>query len=45
MTYTSCEQEEMKDSEENINLQEDRSIEIETGQETILEIVLEIHKT
>ena len=30
----------MKDPEENINHQEDKSLEIETG----LEIVLEIHK-
>ena len=35
----------MKDPEENINHQEDRSLEIETSLETILEIVLEIHKT
>ena len=35
----------MKDPEENINHQEDKSLEIETGLETILEIVLEIHKT
>ena len=35
----------MKDPKENINYQEDRSLEIETGIETILEKVLEIHKT
>ena len=35
----------MKDPEKNKNNQEDKSLEIETGQETILEIVLEIHKT
>ena len=35
----------MKDPEENINHQEDKSLEIETGLETILEIVLAIHKT
>ena len=36
--------EKMKDPEENINHQEDKSLEIETGLVTILEIVLEIHK-
>ena len=35
----------MKYPEENKNHQEDKSLEIETGLETILEIVLEIHKT
>ena len=35
----------MKDKEENIYQQEDKSLEIETGLETILEIVPEIHKT
>ena len=35
----------MKDPEENINHQEDKSLEMETGLETILEIVLDIHKT
>ena len=35
----------MKDPEESINHQEDKSLEIETGLEKILEIVLEIHKT
>ena len=35
----------MKDPEENINHQEDKSLEIEAGLGTILEIVLEIHKT
>ena len=35
----------MKDPEENTNHQEDKSLEIEIGLETILEIVLEIHKT
>ena len=33
----------MKDPEENVYHQEDKSLEIETGLETILEIVLEIH--
>ena len=40
----SWEQRKMKDPEGNINHQEDKSLEIETGLETILEIVLEIHK-
>ena len=35
----------MKDPEENVNLQEDKSLEIETGLETILEKVLETQKT
>ena len=35
----------MKDPAENINHHEDKSLEIETGLETFLEIVLEIHKT
>ena len=35
----------MKDPEENINHQEDKSLEIETGLEIILETVLETHKT
>ena len=35
----------MKDPEENINHQEDKSLEIEKGIERILEIVLKIHKT
>ena len=35
----------MKDPEKNINHQEDKNLEIETGLETIIEIVLEIHKT
>ena len=35
----------MKDPEENINHQEDKSLGIEIALETILEIVLEIHKT
>ena len=35
----------MKDPEENINHQEDKSLEIEIGLETTLEIVLEIQKT
>ena len=35
----------MKDPEENINHQEDKSTGMETGLETILEIFLEIHKT
>ena len=35
----------MKDPEENINHQEGKSLEIETGLETILETVLEIYKT
>ena len=35
----------MKDQEENINHQDDKSLEIETGLDTILEIALEIHKT
>ena len=36
---------EKKDPEENINHQEDKSLEIEIGLETILDIGLEIHKT
>ena len=35
----------MKDLEENINFKADKSLEIETGLETILEKVLETHKT
>ena len=35
----------MKDPEENINLQEDKYLGIETDLETTLEIVLEILKT
>ena len=35
----------MKDPEENINHQEDKGFRIETGLETILEILLEIHRT
>ena len=35
----------MKDPEEDINHQGDKSLGIEIGLETILEIVLEIHKT
>ena len=35
----------MKDPEENINLQEDKDIGIETDLETTLEIALEILKT
>ena len=35
----------MKDPEENINYKEDKSSEIETGLESILEIVLDIDKT
>ena len=45
MTYVPWEQREMKDPEENINHQEDKSLGIEICLETILEIVLEIHKT
>ena len=37
--------EKIKDPEENINHQEDKSLEIETALETILEIVLKIHNT
>ena len=37
--------EKMKDPEENINHQEDKSLDIETGLETILEVILEIHNT
>ena len=33
----------MKDLEKNINHQEDKNLEIESGLETIVEIVLEIH--
>ena len=43
MTYVPWEQREMKDPEENINHQEDIGLGI--GLETILEVVLEIHKT
>ena len=39
------EQGKIKEPEENINQQEDKSLEIETGLETILETVPEIHKT
>ena len=45
MTYMPWEQREMKDPEENINHQEGKNLGIETGLETILEIVLGIHKT
>ena len=38
------EQREMKDPEENINIQEDKNLGIGTCLETTLEIVLEIHK-
>ena len=34
----------MRDPEENINHQEDKSLEIKTGLEAILEIALDIHK-
>ena len=44
MTYMPREQREMKDPEENINHQEDKSLAIEIGLERILEIVLEINK-
>ena len=40
-----CEQREMKDPEENISLQEDIDLGIETDLETTLEIVLEILQT
>ena len=44
MAYMPSEQTEMKDPEENINHQEDKSLEKETGLETTLEIFLEIHQ-
>ena len=44
MTYIPSEQRKMRDPEKNIKHQEDKSLHIETGLETILEIVLEIHR-
>ena len=45
MTCIPWKQRKWKDPEDNINHQDDKSFEKETGMETILHIVLEIHKT